>query len=65
MRVRPSRSATSSPADGNVVCMQETSKSGTTFSIADVATGASAGTYYTKGACSTTVATGRRLWTGW
>ena len=26
--------------DGNVVCLQETSKSGTTFAIADVATGA-------------------------
>ena len=29
--------------DGNVVCLQVISKSGTTFSIADVATGASAG----------------------
>ena len=50
--------------DGNVVCTTEPSKSGTTFSIADVATGASAGTYYTKGACSTAVAT-VAAWTGW
>jgi len=50
--------------DGNVVCLQETSKSGTVFSIADVATGGSAGTYYTKGNCSTTVAT-VAAWTGW
>ena len=52
--------------DGNVVCISETSKSGTVFSIADVASGASAGTYYTKGACSTTVATvSGATWTGW
>jgi type IV pilus assembly protein PilA len=50
--------------DGNVVCIQEASKSGTTFSIADVALGANAGTYYTKGTCSTTVAT-VAAWTGW
>ncbi len=50
--------------DSNVVCLQEASKSGTTFSIADVATGASAGTYYNKGTCSTTVAT-VAAWTGW
>jgi len=50
--------------DKNVVCLSETSKSGTVFSIADVATGGSAGTYYTKGACSTTVAT-VAAWTGW
>ena len=50
--------------DGNVVCLTETSKSNTQFSIADVATGASAGTYYTKGSCSTTVAT-VAAWTGW
>jgi len=35
-------------ASGNIVCLQEDSKSGTTFAIADVSTGASAGTYYTK-----------------
>jgi type IV pilus assembly protein PilA len=50
--------------DGNVVCLSQTSKSGTVFSIADVATGTSAGTYYTKGACSTTPAT-VAAWTGW
>jgi type IV pilus assembly protein PilA len=50
--------------DKNVVCLQEISKSGTTFSIADVATGNSAGTYYTKGTCSTTVLTVAG-WTGW
>jgi type IV pilus assembly protein PilA len=52
------------PADSNVVCIEETSKSGTVFSIADVATGASAGTYYNKGNCSVTVAT-VAAWTGW
>src|SRR5690242_6002311 len=41
--------------DSQVVCIQETSKSGTTFAIADAAAGASAGTYYNKGACSVTV----------
>jgi type IV pilus assembly protein PilA len=50
--------------DAQVVCLQETSKSGTTFSIADVAQGGSAGTYYNKGTCSTTVAT-VAAWTGW
>jgi type IV pilus assembly protein PilA len=50
--------------DSNVVCLSETSKSGSVFSIADVATGGSAGTYYNKGACSTTVAT-VAAWTGW
>ncbi len=50
--------------DSNVVCLQEASKSGTTYSIADVATGASSGTYYNKGTCSTTVAT-VAAWTGW
>jgi type IV pilus assembly protein PilA len=50
--------------DGNVVCLSETSKSGTVFSIADVAVGASAGTYYTKAACSVVVAT-VAAWTGW
>jgi type IV pilus assembly protein PilA len=53
--------------DGNVVCLQEASKSGATFSIADVAissAGGNAGTYYNKGNCSTTVAT-VVAWTGW
>jgi type IV pilus assembly protein PilA len=53
--------------DNNLVCIQETSKSGAIFSIADVALGSStvnAGTYYNKGACSTTEAT-VQAWTGW
>jgi type IV pilus assembly protein PilA len=50
--------------DGNVVCLSQTSKSGTVFSIADVATGTSAGTYYNKGACSVLPAT-VAAWTGW
>ena len=37
--------------DKGVVCMSEPSKSGTTFSIADVAAGPSAGTYFGKVAC--------------
>ena len=37
--------------DKGVVCLQTTSKSGTTFSIGDVAAGANAGTYYGKTAC--------------
>ena len=40
-------------ADGQTVCLSETSKSGTVFSVADVATGNNAGTFYNKGACST------------
>ena len=47
----------SESADGQTVCLSETSKSGTVFSVADVATGAGAGTYYSKGACSTVAAT--------
>ena len=35
----------------NTVCMEETSKSGKFFSIADVAEGTSAGTYYGNGKC--------------
>jgi type IV pilus assembly protein PilA len=35
-------------AAGDTVCLQEDSKSGTTFAITDVSTGAHAGTYYTK-----------------
>ena len=53
--------------DNNVVCLQEASKSGTTFSIADIAQSAApivAGTYYNKGVCSTTAAT-IQAWTGW
>jgi type IV pilus assembly protein PilA len=39
-------------ATDDVVCLSETSKSGSVFSLADIADGASAGTYYNKGACS-------------
>ena len=35
--------------DSGVVCLQQTSASGTVFSIGDIAAGASAGTYYGKG----------------
>ena len=44
-------------ADSKTVCLSETSKSGTVFSLADVAIGSNAGTYYAQGNCSTTVAT--------
>ncbi|MGZ7087627.1 MAG: prepilin-type N-terminal cleavage/methylation domain-containing protein, partial [Ilumatobacteraceae bacterium] len=37
--------------DGSAVCLSEASKSGTTFSIADISTGASPGTYYGKVTC--------------
>ena len=37
--------------DKGVVCLTEASKSGTTFSIGDVAAGANAGTYFGKVAC--------------
>ncbi len=48
--------------DGNVVCLEQKSKSNKMFALADVATGSSAGTYYNSDAsgasiCSTTVAT--------
>ena len=42
-------------ATDDVVCLQETSASGHVFSIADIADGPSAGTYYNDGPCSTTV----------
>ena len=53
------RAATTVTVDAtfNVVCVTETSKSGTVFSLADVASGVGAGTYYNKDVCSTTVAT--------
>jgi type IV pilus assembly protein PilA len=41
----------------NTVCITETSKSGTVFSLADIASGTGAGTYYNKGTCTTTLAT--------
>ena len=37
--------------DKGVTCLQELSKSGTTFSISDVASGPSAGTWFGKAAC--------------
>jgi type IV pilus assembly protein PilA len=39
---------------GAVVCLDEKSKSGTIFSIVDIAAGSKAGTYYGKAACPTT-----------
>jgi hypothetical protein len=41
--------------DKQSVCLSEKSKSGTTFSIADVAAGADAGTYFGTAACPTPV----------
>ena len=61
-------SVTCVAGDSNVVCLQETSKSGTMFSIADVAHAVpNAGTYYTKGTCSTDGRTpsGTAWGTGW
>jgi type IV pilus assembly protein PilA len=40
----------------SVVCLTRTSDSGTTYSIGDVATGATAGTYYGKVACPASAA---------
>jgi hypothetical protein len=48
----------------SVVCLQEISASGSILSIADIATGPKAGTYYNRATCSTDVATITR-WTGW
>jgi hypothetical protein len=39
------------PGDNGVVCLSERSKSGVTFSIADVSAGTRAGTYYGKTPC--------------
>jgi len=55
----------------NIVCVEGQSKSGTFFILADVATGAGAGTYYNKGAaavaCPTSSAAAPTGWTtdGW
>jgi type IV pilus assembly protein PilA len=43
--------------DNAVVCLEQASKSGQTFSLADVAVGPDAGTYYNRGTCSVAVAT--------
>jgi type IV pilus assembly protein PilA len=40
--------------DNGVVCLEQTSKSGKVFSLGDVASGASAGTYFGKAACPAT-----------
>jgi len=53
--------------DQDVVCVQATSNSGTTFSIGDVAAGTMAGTYYGKTACpgAATAASVSALGTSW
>jgi type IV pilus assembly protein PilA len=58
--------------DKGLVCISEASKSGTTFSIADISTGASAGTYFGKGTAAAatcpatpTVATMSVIGSGW
>src|SRR2546423_8060931 len=54
--------------DKGVTCLTETSKSGSKFNIADVASGANAGTFFNKGGdCSSTApATLAGAWnTGW
>ena len=57
--------------DNAVVCLEQASKSGTFFILADVATGGGAGTYYNKGAatvaCPTSSAAAPAGWTvdGW
>ncbi|MGO9875458.1 MAG: prepilin-type N-terminal cleavage/methylation domain-containing protein [Acidimicrobiia bacterium] len=51
-------------ATDDIVCLSETSKSGSVFSLADIADGPSAGTHYNKGGCSTTVA-GITGFSGW
>jgi type IV pilus assembly protein PilA len=38
-------------AAGSIVCIERQSKSGTLFAIADISTGAGAGTHYSKSAC--------------
>jgi type IV pilus assembly protein PilA len=44
--------------DKGVLCISEVSKSGTTFAIGDVATGASAGTFFSKAVCPAITAAG-------
>jgi len=50
--------------DKQVVCLQVLSPSGSILSIADIAAGEHAGTYYNRATCSTTVAT-IVGWKGW
>jgi type IV pilus assembly protein PilA len=40
-------------ADGAGVCLEQTSKSGTTFALMDLSSGATAGTYFARAACPT------------
>jgi type IV pilus assembly protein PilA len=40
-------------ADDGAVCLEQDSKSGTTFALMDISAGANAGTYYAKAACPT------------
>ena len=42
---------TDGAADAGTVCLSEASKSGKVFQIADIATGANAGTYFGKAVC--------------
>jgi type IV pilus assembly protein PilA len=55
--------------DKGVVCLQMNSKSGATFSLADVSSGTTAGTFYKRGACQVdpTAFTSANNWTtdGW
>jgi len=50
--------------DKQVVCLQVLSPSGSILSIADIAAGQHAGTYYNRATCSTNVAT-IVSWKGW
>jgi hypothetical protein len=50
--------------DRQVVCLQVLSPSGSILSIADIAAGPNAGTYYNRATCSTTVTT-IVGWKGW
>ena len=52
------------PGDRGVVCIQEESRSGTMYAIADVAAGPSAGTYYAKASCTTSIPV-VTAWPGW
>ena len=51
----------SSVGTNDMVCLSEASKSGTTFSIADIAAGPKAGTYFGKVACP---AASEAAWSG-
>jgi hypothetical protein len=55
------------PTAAAVVCLSEPSASGTVFSLADVAAGPNAGTYYGRGACPPVVddVTASRLGSRW